>query len=102
MNRDPLPNEIEIYGPFLDRQIEIIQPKVIATLGRYSMGYIMRKFGLDLELEPIGKAHGKAYKAQASFGPIEIIVLYHPCVAIYNRDSLEILKHDFKILKKYA
>src|SRR5689334_3337 len=40
-NRDPLPEEIEIYGPFLDRQVEIIQPKVLATLGRYSMGYIM-------------------------------------------------------------
>jgi uracil-DNA glycosylase family 4 len=100
-NRDPIPKEIEIYGPFLDRQIEIIQPKVIATLGRYSMEYIMKKFGLDLELEPISKAHGKAYKAQASYGPIAIIALYHPAVAIYNRNSLDTLKHDFKILKKY-
>src|SRR3989344_5167989 len=39
-NRDPLPDEIAAYGPFLDRQIEIIQPKAIATLGRYSMDYI--------------------------------------------------------------
>src|SRR3989338_6639643 len=39
-NRDPLPEEIKIYSPFLDRQIEIIQPKVIATLGRYSMACI--------------------------------------------------------------
>src|SRR3989338_7826739 len=45
-NRDPLPEEITAYGPFLDRQIEIIQPEVIATLGRFSMDYIMRKFGL--------------------------------------------------------
>ena len=36
-NRDPLPAEIELYAPFLDRQIEIIKPKVIATLGRFSM-----------------------------------------------------------------
>jgi uracil-DNA glycosylase len=100
-NRDPLPKEIEIYGPFLDRQIEIIKPEVIATLGRYSMGYIMRKFNLEQELEPISKAHGKIYKAHASYGPIDIIALYHPAVAIYNRDSLETLKHDFKILKKY-
>lgn len=100
-NRDPLPEEIEIYGPFLDRQIEIIQPKVIATLGRYAMGYVMKKFNLDLELEPIAKAHGKAYKAQASYGAIEIIALYHPCVAIYNRNTLTILKHDFKILERY-
>lgn len=99
-NRDPLPEEIEIYGPFLDRQIEIIQPKVIATLGRYSMGYILNKFGI--EPEPIGKAHGKAYKAKASYGPIDIVALYHPAVAIYNRSTLDTLKEDFKILKKYA
>lgn len=98
-NRDPLPSEIESYGPFLDRQIEIIQPKVIATLGRYAMGYIMKKFDLDLELEPIGKAHGKAYKALATYGPIDIVALYHPCVAIYNNKTLDTLKHDFNILK---
>src|SRR3989344_3080510 len=62
-NRDPLPSEIELYAPFLDRQIEIIQPKVIATLGRFSMGYIMRKFGLSFELEAISRAHGKLYEA---------------------------------------
>ena len=100
-NRDPLQEEIKIYGPFLDRQIDIIQPKVIATLGRYAMGYIMKKFDLDLKLEPIGKAHGKIYKAKTSYGTIEIIALYHPCVAIYNHNTLTTLKHDFKILQRY-
>lgn len=100
-NRDPLPNEIKIYGPFLDRQINIIKPKVIVTLGRYAMGYIMNKFDLDLKLEPIGKAHGKAYKTEAFYGPIDIVTLYHPCVAIYNRSTLDVLKNDFKILTNY-
>lgn len=100
-NRDPLPEEIEIYGPFLDRQIEIIKPKVIATLGRYAMVYIMKKFDLDLELEPIGQAHGKTYKAKASYGPVDIVALYHPCVAIYNRTTLGTLKKDFEALVKY-
>ena len=99
-NRDPLPEEIKIYGPFLDRQIEIIQPKVIATLGRYSMDYIMRKFNLDLEIEPISKAHSKFFNAVASYGPIKIAVLYHPCVAVYNPHRLPELKKDFEILKK--
>ena len=44
-NRDPLKHEIELYTPFLERQIEIIQPKVIATLGRFSMEFILRHFG---------------------------------------------------------
>lgn len=106
-NRDPLPAEIEIYGPFLDRQIEIIQPQVIATLGRYSMSYIMPKFDLTLEMEPISKAHGKVYavprEALAKWGwenrEIKIVPLYHPAVAVYNSHTLDQLKKDFEVLK---
>lgn len=99
-NRDPTKEEIEVYGPFLDRQIEIIQPKVIATLGRYSMDYVMRKFGLGDKILPIGKAHGKIFEAEASCGKIKIAVLYHPCVAVYNPKKISELKKDFKILLK--
>lgn len=98
-NRDPLPSEIEIYAPFLDRQIEIIQPKVIATLGRFSMEYIMRTFGLSAELDFITKTHGKVFEATAHYGPINIIPLYHPAAAIYNPALKEVLKKDFQILK---
>lgn len=97
-NRDPTAQEIKIYGLFLDKQIEIIQPKVIATLGRYSMDYIMKKFGLESEIVPIGKAHGKVYEAEASYGAIKIAVLYHPCVAVYNPTKIGELKKDFKVL----
>ncbi len=100
-NRDPLPDEIEMYGPFLDRQIEIIQPKVIVTLGRYAMQYIMRKFDLELDLEPISRAHGKSYKAQAAYGPIHIIPQYHPAAAIYNRELIETLEKDFAIIPRF-
>jgi uracil-DNA glycosylase family 4 len=99
-NRDPTPKEIEIYGPFLDRQIEIIQPKVICALGRYSMGYIMEKFGLKNKIEPIGKMHGRSFDTDTSYGPIKIVCLYHPCVAVYNPTKLPELKKDIKILKK--
>lgn len=87
-NRDPLPLEIEIYAPFLDRQIEIIKPKVIATLGRYSMVYIMEKFGLKNQIEPISSAHGKEYEADSLFGTISIIPEYHPAVVVYNNKML--------------
>ena len=100
-NRDPLQDEIEIYAPFLDRQIEIIQPKVIATLGRFSMEYIMRKFDLDFELEPISQGHGKEYEAKAQCGTFTIVPLYHPAAAIYNQQLIETLKEDFKVLQKY-
>lgn len=101
-NRDPTPSEIELYGPFLDRQIDIIQPKVLATLGRFSMVYIMKKFDLDFEVEPISTAHGKVYEAEASYGSIHIAPQYHPAAAIYNRDLVETLKKDFEILKQFV
>ncbi|MFA6253786.1 MAG: uracil-DNA glycosylase [Candidatus Paceibacterota bacterium] len=100
-NRDPLPDEIAIYGPFLDRQISIIQPQVIATLGRYSMKYIMEKFGLTDALRSISELHGKEFQAEADYGKVYIIPLYHPAAAIYDRSLLEILQKDFKILEKY-
>ena len=100
-NRDPTPEEIAAYGSFLDRQIEIIQPKVIATLGRHSMGYVMKRFGLDLELEPISRIHGKEFKADVSYGQISIVTLYHPAAALYNGGMRITLKQDFQALKKF-
>lgn len=96
-NRDPLPEEIEIYGPFLDRQIEIIQPKIIATLGRYAMGYIMKKFGLESELDVISKMHGKVFTLPDD--KVKIVPLYHPAVAVYNSHTKDTLKKDFEVLK---
>ena len=100
-NRDPSPSEIEIYGPFLDRQIEIIQPKIIATLGRFSMGYIMKRFGLEQSLESISKMHGNIYDAKTSFGAVKIVPLYHPAVAVYDAGRMGELQKDFEVLKKY-
>ena len=98
-NRDPLPSEIELYAPFLDRQIDVIQPKVLATLGRFSMEYIMRKMNLTFELESISRAHGKVYDGQANFGPVKVVPLYHPAAAIYNQSLKDTLKKDFQVLK---
>ncbi len=100
-NRDPLPEEIEFYAPFLDRQIEIIQPEIIATLGRFSMVYIMKKFGLEFELKSISVMHGKTFEADSSYGKIKIIPLYHPAVAVYNAHEKETLKKDFEVLRKF-
>jgi DNA polymerase len=98
-NRDPLPKEIEVYGPFLDQQIEIIQPQVIATLGRYAMQYIMQKFGLSDVLRSISQMHGRLFEAKASYGKIKILPLYHPAATIYNRELIKDLETDFQKLK---
>jgi len=99
-NRDPLPEEIKAYAPFLDRQIDIIQPKVIATLGRYAMEYIMKKYGLERDLEPISKIHGKTFEVTSLFGTLTIVPLYHPAAAIYTRALLTDLEKDFLTLKE--
>lgn len=98
-NRDPLLEEIKIYGPFLDKQIEIIQPQIIATLGRFSMQYIMEKFSLRDILRPISQMHGQLFEAETSYGQVRILPLYHPAAAIYNRQLLDTLKSDFEKLK---
>lgn len=98
-NRDPLPAEIAIYAPFLDRQIEIIQPAVIATLGRFSMQYLMERLGLRDILRPISAIHGQLFTAKTGYGTVKILPLYHPAATIYNQHLRADLEKDFMKLK---
>jgi len=100
-NRDPLPEEIALYAPFLKRQIEIIQPQVIATLGRFSMAYVMEQYGLMDQLKSISQMHGKAFETKMNYGKAVIIPLYHPAVAIYKASMKDELKKDFRVLLQY-
>ncbi len=97
-NRDPLPEEIAIYGPFLDEQINLIAPAVIVTLGRYAMSYVLNKFNSP-DLGTISLLHGRVIEAMAPYGPIKIVPLYHPAAAIYNQHLKATLLDDIKILK---
>lgn len=101
-NRDPLPEEIALYAPFLNRQIEIIQPKVVATLGRFSMSYLMERFGLAAELKSISVIHGRVFQTQAPYGSLNVVPLYHPAVALYKPELKVQMLEDFKILKNAA
>lgn len=100
-NRDPEPLEIRLYSPFLEEQIEIIKPKVIATLGRFSMRFMLEKFNLPEQAESISILHGRILRGKAKYGEIKIIPLYHPAVAIYSAKSKDTLKKDFQILKEF-
>lgn len=102
MNRDPMPEEVAIYGPFLDRQIEIIQPEVIATLGRYAMEYILNKMEIGHLISSISQIHGKILEAKTGYGQVHIVPLYHPAAAIYNQSLKETLHEDFKVLKQFS
>ena len=101
-NRDPSPKEIGLYSPFLIRQLNIIQPRIIATLGRHSMNVILSQFGLENNIKPISQNHGSSYKTKTTWGEVVIIPLYHPAVALYNGSKRAILLEDFKMLKKFT
>ena len=100
-NRDPLPEEIKTCVPYLERQIEIINPEVICPLGRHSMKFLMEKFGLKDQIQGISKIHGKVFKTKTLFQNITIIPFYHPAVATYNPNMKKVLKEDFQTLKKF-
>jgi len=100
-NRDPKPEEISACSPFLEKQIEIINPKIICPLGRYSMRFVFEKYGLKNELKEISKIHGKIFEVKTLFKNIKIIPFYHPAVATYHPTMKGILEKDFKILLKF-
>ena len=100
-NRDPTKEEIKLYSQFLDRQLEIIQPRVIIMLGRLSMNYLFEKAGIKEQLEPISKMHGKVFEGKLSYGKVMLLPLYHPAYALYNPNNKKVLFDDFKKVKKF-
>jgi len=101
-NRDPSAEEIALYSPFLFEQINIIKPKVIATLGRFSTKYILEKYNLPEKDKTITVLHGTVIEAKTHYGKAHIIPLYHPAVALYNANTKTVLKKDFQEIKKHA
>jgi DNA polymerase len=91
-NRDPLPKEIESYGKYLDQIINIIKPKAIITLGRFSMN----KFLPDVK---ISEVHGKKFDITLDGRKTMIIPMYHPAASLRNGKILEAEKKDFICLK---
>jgi len=82
-NRDPLPTEIQACSKWLDHQVEIIQPRVIVTLGRYSLAKYFPG-------ESIGKIHGKPRKQN----DIIYYPMYHPAAALHQGSLRKIIQED--------
>jgi len=99
-NKNPSQEEINACTPNLNKQIEIIKPKIICCLGNFATEFILKKFGLSKEIQGITKIHGKIFIIPTLTGTIKIIPLYHPAVATYNPNMIGILKDDFKVLNQ--
>jgi len=84
-NRDPLSDEIEACQPFLDRQIEIIQPRLIVTLGRFSMARYFPN-------AKISRIHGQPRK----IGGVVYYPMYHPAAALHQPALRRVVEEDFQ------
>jgi DNA polymerase len=96
-NREPAPNEIEACTPFLDRQIEVIQPKLIVTLGNYSTAYIFSKSGIAFN--GITEVRGKFYRAKVLGLLVTVFPTLHPAAGLYNPKYKQLLTGDFRLLR---
>lgn len=92
-NRQPSPSEIAAFLPYVDREIEIIQPKLIVTLGRFSMV----KF---LSEAKISEAHGKLQTVRWRKKLLRILPLYHPAAALRSGRMRQALEEDFAKIPK--
>jgi DNA polymerase len=87
-NRDPLPEEKKAFWPYLLKQLQIIEPKVVITLGRHSMEYFLP----DMRISQI---HGQPKRITFGDKKLVIIPLYHPAAALYNGSMRQTLIDDF-------
>jgi uracil-DNA glycosylase len=100
--RDPLPEEIAFYAPYLDRLIDVIQPKVIVPLGRFAMKYLLKKLDLPEKNGSISTLHGKLMQSALSYGDIHVIPMYHPAVVLYQSSQRDVLRKDFEKLRIFV
>jgi DNA polymerase len=92
-NRDPLPEEKRDFWPYLVRQLDVIQPKIVVTLGRHSMEYFLPE-------QKISMIHGQPKRITFGDRKLVIVPLYHPAAALYNGSMRITLIDDFKKLPK--
>lgn len=88
-NRDPKPSEIEACWPYLAKQIEIINPKLIIFLGRHALNRFFPTF-------VISEVHGQVFEKEFNDKKRHFLALYHPAAALYNGGMRETLKEDFR------
>ena len=86
--------EIKTCTPYLERQLEVIKPEVIITLGNVATSFMLDKFGI--KVQSIGKIHGQRFRVRNLILEAEIIPMYHPATALYNAGMKEILKEGWK------
>lgn len=96
-NRDPQPSEIQTCTPYLDRQIKVIKPKLIVTLGNHSTAYVFSK--ANLPFKSITQAHGRFHETSVLDASVTVFATFHPAAALYSPKYKQELVADFQLLK---
>ena len=101
-NRAPLPEEIKKHTPYLIKQIKIIEPKIICSLGNYATKFFLANGEADkMDEHPgITQVHGKVRIMDFQGLKVKLIPLFHPAAIIYNRALISEWEKDMEIVKK--
>jgi len=95
-NRPPRSEEIEACTPYLDRQIEIVKPKLIVTLGKYAASYILSRLGYSFR--SMTGVHGKNFRGQLFNNVVTVIPTYHPAASLHNPKYGDLIEGDFRVI----
>ncbi|MFW6046240.1 MAG: uracil-DNA glycosylase [Candidatus Woesearchaeota archaeon] len=101
-NRDPNPEEIKKHTPYLIRQIKVIKPKVVVTLGNFATKFALagfKKEGMS-KVSGISKIHGTVFDSHDLVAKLKIFPMYHPAAMLYRRKLKDTLYEDFEKLGK--
>jgi DNA polymerase len=101
-NRDPTPIEIENHTPYLVKQIEIIKPKYVCTLGNFSTKYVLANGDVKLmkKIEGVDSLHGIPKEIEFRGEMITVFPLHHPSSIIYSKDRRKWFSEDFEKLER--
>ncbi len=101
-NRDPNMDEIRSHTPFLIKQINIIKPKVVVTLGNFATKFSLNGFKAKgmTSVQGISKIHGEPKEVEYNNHKVTVFPMYHPAAMLYNPNLKKILKEDFKKLER--
>ncbi len=97
-NRDPEPDEIEACKPYLVRQVKLVSPKIIVTLGRYAGKTLLGDAGI--KWSSMSRMHGKVFSVELYGVKLKIMPTYHPAAALYYPKLKPVIIKDFKEILK--
>ena len=100
-NRNPTIAEIESHTPYLVRQISIIKPKIIISLGNFATKFVLSGFDVSQmkKIQGISEIHGQVFRIIISDREYIVVPMYHPAAVLYKRSLQEVVEKDFENLQ---